>query len=266
MKSAVLLHNISLEVSGKEILRHVSLRIANNDFFVLIGPNGAGKTSLLRIIAGLQKKSGGEVYINGKKISGYSRRQLSRSIAMVPQQLSTDFPLTVIETVLMGRAPHLSLLSFEDEADMEIVEQAMELTQVKHLAKRRLDQLSGGERQRVIIARALCQQPEIMLLDEPTASLDPAHQLKIMDLMERLRREQGITIIMVSHDLNLAAMYGNRLLLLKDGVVVKVGLPAEVLNTAQLQDSYGCALLIDNNPIGRVPRVTVVPEKFVKRI
>jgi iron complex transport system ATP-binding protein len=262
MNSVIELHAVGLALGGKDVLTDVSLRITKNDFFVIIGPNGAGKTSLLRIISGLQKKNRGDVHINGRELAAYSRRQLARLIATVPQQLQTDFPFTVVETVLMGRAPHLSLLRFEGKDDMEIAESAMQRTEIAHLAYRRLDQLSGGERQRVIIARALCQQPAIMLLDEPTASLDPAHQLKIMDLMERLRLEQNITILMVSHDLNLAAMYGTRLLLLKDGRAVQEGSPEEVLSPERLFRGYGCRMLVDKNPASHGPRVNLVPEKY----
>ena len=131
------------------------------------------------------------------------------------------------------------------------------------LLDRDVTELSGGELQRVIIARAICQQPEIILLDEPTTALDPAHQLKIMDLMEKFRREQGITIVMVSHDLNLASMYGDRLLLLKDGRVVKTGDPGSVLDRELLEESYGCRMRVDESPLGQVARITPIPDKFL---
>jgi iron complex transport system ATP-binding protein len=126
-----------------------------------------------------------------------------------------------------------------------------------------LNALSGGERQRVFIARAICQEPEIMLLDGPTASLDLAHQIRVMDLMEKLQQEKKITVVMVSHDLNLAAMYGTRLLLLNKGAVAEIGLPEEVLTFQTLEDAYGCTLLVDENPLGRFPRVNLVPGKFI---
>ncbi|MEJ2689839.1 MAG: ABC transporter ATP-binding protein, partial [Deltaproteobacteria bacterium] len=135
-----------------------------------------------------------------------------------------------------------------------------------HLAQRRLDQLSGGELQRVMIARAICQEPKIILLDEPTTALDPAHQVRIMDLMERFRQEKATTVIMVSHDLNLAAMYADRLLLLKDGKIVVIGSPGEVITPEGVKESYGCELLIDKNPLGGVPRVVPIPEKYRKTI
>jgi iron complex transport system ATP-binding protein len=156
-----------------------------------------------------------------------------------------DFPFSVAELVLMGRSPHLGILGLEQEKDLEIARQAMAFTGVEGLAHRKVDQLSGGERQRVFIARAICQEPQIMLLDEPTASLDLAHQVRVMDLMERLKQ----------------AMYGDRLLLLKEGRIVSMGLPEEVLTYKTLEDAYGCNLLVDESPLGKFQRVTLVPGK-----
>jgi len=254
--------NISLTFRDKSILEDVSIEVATGEFFVIIGPNGAGKTSLLKIISGLQKAQQGSVHIKGKNISGYTRRNLSKILAIVPQHVEMGFPFTVADTVIMGRTPHLGILGMEGKKDFLIAEEAMEFTEVSHLADRKLFQLSGGELQRVIIARAICQQPEIILLDEPTTALDPAHQLKIMDLMERFRRQYNTTIIMVSHDLNLASMYGDRLLLLKEGRVIKTGDPKEVLNKSLLEESYGCQMMVDENPLGQVARVTPIPHKY----
>ena len=199
----------------------------------------------------------------GRPLRGYSGKALARNIAVVPQTAPADIPFTVAEVVLMGRSPHLSLLGLERLKDREIADQAMSFTNVEHLAGRKLDELSAGERQRVLIARAICQQPRIIVLDEPTASLDPAHQVHIMDLMERLRSEEGTTVIMVSHDLNLAAMYADRLLLMKEGGVVSLGEPGDVLTYETLERAYGCVLLVDENPLKNVPRVTVVPNKLL---
>ena len=262
MNSMLEIQNVALQYNGKAILDDVSLQVAKGEFFVIIGPNGAGKTCLLKIIAGLEKTQQGSVICKGKELGGYSRKELSRVIAMVPQHVDTNFPFTVAETVIMGRTPHLGLLGLESSNDYLIAETAMQFTDIAHLADRRLDQVSGGELQRVIIARAICQQPQIVLLDEPTAALDPAHQLKIMDLMEKFRQEQGTTIIMVSHDLNLASLYGDRLLLLKEGRVMKTGIPAEVLSEELLRQSYGCKMLVDKNPLGKGIRVTPVPKKY----
>ncbi|KPK36308.1 MAG: ABC transporter [Nitrospira bacterium SG8_35_1] len=255
--------NISLNMRDKLILSNVSLSVAAGEFFVIIGPNGAGKTSLLKVLSGLQKAHQGSVAIKDKDISKYRRRNLSQIMAIVPQQIELGFPFTVAETVIMGRTPHLGILGMEGENDFHLAEEAMKFTDVVHLADRKLHQLSGGELQRVIIARAICQQPEIILLDEPTTALDPSHQLKIMDLMEKFRREHGTTIVMVSHDLNLASMYGDRLLLLKEGRVVKTGEPKKVLNKELLEQSYGCRIQVDVSPLGGVARVTPIPDKFL---
>jgi len=243
------------------ILRDVSFKVEVGEFFVIIGPNGAGKSSLLKIIAGLTPYHGGTVQVVGKPLSDYSARKLAQMIAIVSQQPLMDFPFTVEQTVLMGRTPHLGLFSLEKEEDYRIARRAMKFTEVEHLADRRLHQLSGGEQQRVMIARAICQQPQLILLDEPTAALDPAHQLRIMDLLERLRVNQKITVVMVSHDLNLAGMYAERLLLLKKGRIARMGRPAEVLREDVLTACYGCTLHVDISPLSDSPRITLIAEK-----
>ena len=255
--------NISLIFRNKLILENVSFSVTAGEFFVIIGPNGAGKTSLLKVLSGLQKNQHGSVTIKDKNISKYRRRNLSQVMAIVPQHIEVGFPFTVADTVIMGRTPHLGILGLEGKNDFDIAEEAMKFTDVVHLADRKLYQLSGGELQRAIIARAICQQPEIILLDEPTTALDPAHQLKIMDLMEKFRREHGTTIVMVSHDLNLASMYGDRMLLLKEGRVVKTGAPKEVLNKALLEESYGCKMNVDESSWGGLVRVTPIPNKYL---
>ncbi|MEJ2691289.1 MAG: ABC transporter ATP-binding protein, partial [Deltaproteobacteria bacterium] len=256
------LNGISLSYGATRVVANVSFAVAAGEFFIILGPNGAGKSSLLKLIAGIEKADGGEIRVLGKPLSSYSTRDLAREIAMVAQQAPIDFPFSVAETVLMGRSPHLGLLGLEGEKDFAIAEEAMRFTEVTHLAQRRLDQLSGGERQRVMIARAICQEPKIILLDEPTTALDPAHQVRIMDLMERFRQEKTTTVLMVSHDLNLASMYADRLLLLKEGKVMVIGSPSEVITPDCIRKSYDCDLLIDDNPLGGVPRVVPIPAKF----
>jgi iron complex transport system ATP-binding protein len=220
----------------------------------------------LKIFAGLLRPSQGRLEIFGRLIGNYKQKSLARTIAMVPQQLPLDFPFTVAEAILLGRAPYHGALGVERGTDFAIAKQAMAFTGVEHLSDRRLDQLSGGEQQRVFIARAICQEPQIMLLDEPTASLDLAHQVRIMDLMERLKAEKGVTVIMVSHDVNIAAMYADQLLLLKAGQIISIGLPREVLSFQNLETSYGCKLLVDESPLGDFPRITLVPGKFLDDI
>lgn len=259
---ALKLQNNFLDYNGNLVVDGVSLTVKAGEFFMIIGPNGAGKSSLLKLIAGIEQVRSGQIDIFGKSKTRYSAGGLAKVVALVAQQAPVDFPFSVAETVLMGRSPHLGMLGIESERDYALAAEAMSFVGVEQFATRRLDQLSGGERQRVMIARAICQEPKIILLDEPTTALDPAHQLKIMDLMERLRQEKETTVIMVSHDLNLAALYSDRLLLMKNGRVVVIGTPAEVFISEFIEKSYECDLLVDENPIGKVPRVMLVPEKF----
>lgn len=262
MSVAIDIKNLSYSYGNGPVLKDTSFSIQKGDFFIIIGPNGSGKTTLMKTISGIIKPQKGRLEILGQSIGSYTRKVLAKTIAFVPQMVSVDFPFTVNELVLMGRSPHLGLLGLEGEKDIKIAEHAMAFTGVEHLARRRLDQLSGGERQRVFIARAICQDSEIILLDEPTASLDLAHQVRVMDLMERLKKEKSITVIMVSHDVNLAAMYGNRLLLINKGKIVSMGRPEEVLTFKALEETYGCRLLVDKSPVGKFPRITLVPQKF----
>ena len=245
------------------VLKDISFQIQKSDFFVIIGPNGSGKTTLLRLLAGIISVGGGRIDLLGDSIEDYTRKALARKIAYVPQTIPVDFPFTVSEVVLMGRSPHLGILGLEKEKDMVTAKQAMKFTELDYLADRKINQLSGGECQRVFIARAICQETDIILLDEPTASLDLAHQTRIMDLMEKLQKERDVTVVMVSHDVNLAAMYGKTLLLLKEGQIISRGKPDEVLTFQTLEATYGCTLLVDESPLGRFPRVTPVPGRLM---
>ncbi len=259
MNQAIDITSLGFQYRETPVFTDLSFAVHTGDFFIIIGPNGSGKTTLLKTIAGILNYKEGSLHIMGRSITDYSRKELSKKIAFVPQTIPDDFPFTVTELVLMGRSPYLGMLGFEGEKDHEIASQAIEFTGVDHLAYRKITELSGGERQRVFIARAICQDPQIMLLDEPTASLDLAHQIRIMDLMQKLKEEKGITVVMVSHDINLAAMYGDRLLLIKNGQKVSLGSPGEVLTVKTLEKAYDTKLLVDENPIGKSPRITLLP-------
>jgi iron complex transport system ATP-binding protein len=263
MSPAIKVNNLNHSFGDVSVLENLSFQIPRGDFFVIIGPNASGKTTLLRLFAGTLKAIAGRIDLLEIPLEKYTRRSMAKTIAFVPQNVSVDFPFTVAEIVRMARSPHLGILGLEAEKDLIIANQAMTFTQVDHLAQRKLDQLSGGECQRVFIARAICQETDIILLDEPTASLDLAHQIRIMDLMSELKKEKDITIVMVSHDVNLAAMYGEHLLLLREGQIVSYGNPNEVLTFQNLEAAYGCRLLIDQSPLGTFPRVTPVPKRFL---
>jgi len=257
--SAVTVENITVQAGRRKILDGLSCRVDAGEFLVIIGPNGAGKTTLLKAVSGLARVQSGSVRLDGKTLGAYSRRNLAMVMALVPQNANVEYSFSVEEIVLMGRYPYLGLFEQEGKEDYRYARMAMEFTRVDHLASRRLDQLSGGERQRVMIARSICQQPKIMLLDEPTAALDPSHQLSIMKLMKRLCEEKGTTVIMVSHDLNLAAMFADRILLLKDGRVIAGGMPGELMKPENLHEAYGCRMHVDTHPVTGTPRVSLVP-------
>jgi iron complex transport system ATP-binding protein len=264
MPDAITVSHLHHAYNGPPVLDDVSFSIGQGQFFIIIGPNGSGKSTLLKLLTRLLPLQSGTIDLLAKPIGDYTTRHLAQRIAYVPQNVAVEFPFSVTQVVLMGRAPHLGLLGFESPRDHELAREAMEITNVAHLAQRRMDQLSGGEQQRVFIARAICQQPQIIMLDEPTAALDLSHQARVMDLMERLIAHHDVTVIMVSHDLNLAAMYAHQVLLLSRGRLVRMGAPDSVLEFDVLEKVYGCTLLVDESPLGDYPRVHLVPARYLE--
>jgi iron complex transport system ATP-binding protein len=224
----------------------------------LIGPNAAGKTTVIRLLSRVLSPSRGAIMIGGEPASALGRAAVARQIAVVPQDVPQGFPYTVQQLVLMGRFPHAPGRFFESREDLRIAREAMGLTGVEALAEEPLDRLSGGERQRVILARALAQQPRLLVLDEPTAHLDLRYQAECVALLRRLHRDEGLGILLVSHDLNLAAEVSDRLLLLAGGSMVKVGAPEEVLQEPVLEAVYSCRVVVDKHPATRRPTVSVL--------
>jgi len=262
MIPVVCFENVCHQYDKNDILKNISFNVPQGSFFIIIGPNGSGKTTLLKIIAGLEKPTSGTISILNQIVNKYSIKELAKVLAYVPQTSPVDFPFSVLDIVRMGRSPHLGLFGDENNDDIKIAEQAMIFTHTDHLANRKINQLSGGECQRVSIARAICQEPQILLLDEPTAALDLGHQTRVMDLMEKLKTERGMTIIMISHDVNLAALYGDNVLVLKDGEIIAQGTPNDVMTYETLEAAYQCVVLVDESPLGKHPRITLVPEKY----
>lgn len=263
MNTMVSVNDVSFSYGTIHALHHVSLSVAEGEFFIVAGPNGSGKSTLLKLMAGLERPASGYIELVGRPMASYRRKERARIVAYLPQTVPLDFPFTALEVVLMGRHPHRHLLPLESPEDTAKAMEAMTRTAVAHLWNRPVTALSGGEKQRVFLAQALCQEPQLLLLDEPTAALDPAHQVRLMDLLEDLRRERHLTVIMVSHDINLAAMYGDRVLLLKGGRVVCQGSPEEVFTFRTLEETYRCVVLVDKSPLGRFPRVTLVPKRYL---
>jgi iron complex transport system ATP-binding protein len=257
---ALAVENVSFGyTSGAPTLRNVALNISEGEFLGLVGPNGSGKTTLLRLLDRIYIPQHGRILLNDRDISLYRRTEIARSIAFVPQETGLLFPYTVLEIVLMGRAPHSRGLAFENPHDRDVAWNMLTLTDIRHLAHQPITALSGGERQRVFIARALAQQPHILLLDEPNAHLDIAHQIEIFNIIRKLNRDSGLTVVSVSHDLNLAAAYSDRVAMMVCGSIAAVGTPAEVLTESRILDVFETPVLVDVHPTGRSPRITLIP-------
>ena len=237
--------DILLEVNGitfgyehEPLLYNVHMQVRKGEMVGLLGPNGSGKTTLLRLVSGVLRPQQGSIILDGRELQDWGRRGVAQRIAVVPQELHVPFAYTVEQLVSLGRTPFVNLLSSSGRQDTIIVQDAMRAADVVTLAGRIFNELSGGERQRVMVAMALAQQPELLLLDEPTSHLDIRYQIEILELVQRLNRERGVTVIAAMHDLNLAARYFPRLLLFQRGVVADAG-PAEVLEPGLLKRVYG---------------------------
>ena len=251
-------NSISFRYFGNWVLQDISFEVGKGEFIGLIGPNGSGKTTLLKILYRLLIPQEGDVLYEFVPLKKMNRRDIAKKIAVVAQEAYPLFPFRVIEVVLTGRSPYLGHLMFESERDLEIAKKAMEWTETLPISERSIDELSGGERKRVFIARALAQEPEVILLDEPTANLDIHHQIEFLDLILSLNRERGLTIIMASHDLNLASEFCDRLILLQKGRIYKMGSPAEVITRENIEQVYGCGVWVDRNPVSGMPRVSLL--------
>ena len=252
--------------AGAFSLAAVSFAIEAGEVFGVIGPNSAGKTTLLRLLTRVVAAGRGQVRLDGRPIQHLAHAELARQIAVVPQDAPRPFPFSVEQLVLMGRYPHAPGRFFESDADRAQARAAMEATGVLHLAALPLEQLSGGERQRAMLARALAQQPRLLVLDEPTSHLDLRYQAETAALLQRVNGERGMTVLLVSHDLNLAAEVCDRLLLLGGGRIARVGSPADVLQRDVLEAVFGCAVVVDVNPTSGRPVIQVAwPESRTRR-
>ncbi|MEM1586846.1 MAG: heme ABC transporter ATP-binding protein [Candidatus Bathyarchaeia archaeon] len=246
-----------------KVLENVSFSIRSGEFVGLLGPNGSGKTTLLRVISKSLRPRVGAVYLNEMEIYSMKSREVAKNIAVVSQDSNLDFDFTVLEIVLMGRHPHISRLKFvESEKDLEIAKKAMEQTNTWHLAERKINELSGGERQRVMIARALAQEPKVLLLDEPTTHLDINNQLEIMDLLKETCVKNGLVVLAVFHDFNLAARYCDYAILLKDGKIVAIGRVDEVLSSENIKRVFQVDVIVKKHPLTN--SLYVIPISTIK--
>jgi iron complex transport system ATP-binding protein len=240
------------------LFRSFDLEIGAGEMTAVLGPNGSGKTTLVRLAAGGLAPSAGLVELDGRSVAGLPARERAKVVAVVPQDTHLAFAFTVREVVLMGRAPHQGPLGIDSEEDRTAAREAMEQTGIDGLADRPFHALSGGERQRVVVARALAQRPRLLLLDEPTAFLDLRHRLAVYDLVGRLNREDGLTVVVVSHDLNLAARYCRRVVLLHRGAVAADGETSAVLTRENLRAVYRVDADVRTDPGSGKPYVVPV--------
>ncbi|MFH0990643.1 MAG: ABC transporter ATP-binding protein [bacterium] len=260
------IENVAFRYPNLPVLRDISFTLQSGEFLSLLGPNGCGKSTLLRLLDRILIPDQGNISLDGKPLSLFSRKEIARRIAFVPQESLWAFPFSVIEVVLMGRAPHIGRLGFESDQDVAIAREMMQLTDIAHLADKPITALSGGERQRALIARALTQEPEILLLDEPNAHLDISHQLEVFEILQELNNTRNLCIISVSHDLNLSAAFSKRILLLASphpqqsaSTIVALGTPEEVLNEERVAAVFGTPVIVDRHPNGSSVRISLSP-------
>ncbi|WP_459934876.1 ABC transporter ATP-binding protein [Fundidesulfovibrio butyratiphilus] len=237
----------------------MDLRIDRGEFFVVAGPNGSGKSTLLSVLAGLIRPSRGEGTVLGRNIARLRPTDLAREAAYLGQFGDPCLNVTVEMAVMLGRSPRQGLLGTAGEDDRAAVRRAMALTRVVGLERRSLASLSGGERGRVLLAQALCRDPELLLLDEPTASLDPGHRMLVLDMLEDLRQRTGLTLVLVSHDLNPVAAYAGRVLLLHAGKVAALGPPDQAFTPEILSHVYEWPMAVDRAPESGAPRAAPLP-------
>lgn len=240
---------VSFAYGAIEAVKDLSFSVAKGEVFGLLGPNGSGKSTVVRLLSRVLTPRSGCVSLASRDLGTYSREELARQVAVVPQETAIELPFSVLEVVLMGRSPHLGRFGFERPEDLSIARRAMEQTGVGELAAREIHELSGGERQRVILARALAQEPRVLLLDEPTAFLDIKHQVEVYDLVKTLSRQNSLTVVAILHDLNLAALYCDRLALLKSSRLFCLGTPEQVLTYTNIKTVYETEVYIGLNDI-----------------
>jgi iron complex transport system ATP-binding protein len=259
--TAIRLRDVTVRLGGRRVVSGIDLEVSRGEWIALIGPNGAGKTTLLRAVARLVPFEG-SVELEGRSTGEMHRAELSRLLAVVPQEPSTPPWMTVAEYVLLGRTPHLGPLAKEGSRDRDAAARALERLDLLGFGARRLGTLSGGEKQRVVVARALAQEARIVLLDEPTASLDIGHQQQALELLDVLRAESGLTLVAAMHDLTLAAQYADRMLLLDEGRIVADGGPADVLTESLIARHYGATIEV----VSVDDRIAVVPARPSLRV
>lgn len=258
MKILLKAENISVGYGACEVISGVSLDAREGEIVALLGANGAGKTTLLRALNGAVPILEGEIRLDEKPLAQFSRREIAGKIAVVAQETELRFPVTVLEFVLAGRFAHGGAFGWETERDVEIARRSLSDADLSGFEKRVMNQLSGGERQRAVFARALATEAKLFLLDEPTANLDLAHQVLLLRLIKNKCQNENGAAIVITHDLNTAAEFADRILLLKNGKLVAAGKPREVLTAENLHETFGVRVLLDAHPVSNNLRITTI--------
>ncbi|MBO4568383.1 MAG: ABC transporter ATP-binding protein [Candidatus Methanomethylophilaceae archaeon] len=231
------INDVCFSYSSVPVLHDVSFKLSGNELVSILGPNGVGKSTLIHCINKILSPTSGTVLIDGKDVSEIKLKELAKQIGYVPYSANDSFPLSVIDTVMIGRHPHAKWGTLDSDLDM--VYDTLRMLGISHLAMRAFNELSAGQHQKVMLARGLVQEPDILLLDEPTSNLDVRHQLDVTKMLRRLSREKGILIVMISHDINIAAKYSDKVILMHEGSVYSIGTPREVITAENLRTVYG---------------------------
>ena len=254
--------NLVFSYRDSPVLKNIDMGLNPSELLGVVGPNGSGKSTLIRCIDGILKPGDGHILLNGKNLSSMGQIEVARHLGYVPQNAPKTFPVTVFDAVLMGRRPHLSWCS--GKKDRGRVVEALKRLCIEHLALRDFNELSGGEQQRVLIARALAQEADVLLLDEPTSNLDIRHQLEVMEIMKQLVSEKGLAAVIAIHDLNLASRYADRVVMMNEGEVFASGTPAEVFTPRNIARVYGVESIVEkkNGALFILPQKPVASESY----
>lgn len=257
--------SLSKRFDNQSVLEEISFSVKRGECLGIIGPNGSGKSTLLKLLSGVESKSAGKIEIRGKQIEQYTRKDLAKWLAVLQQESLPSIGFTVREVIEMGRFPFQNWLG-EETTDIErLMDSILDKMGLNELSDRHLENLSGGERQRVALGKTMAQQPKLLMLDEPTTYLDIGHQILLMDRIREWQLEDDLTVISVLHDLNLAALYCDRLLLLHNGRVVAIGSPEDIIRTDLIEEVYGTSPIVMQHPVYGLPQIILQGECFVQR-
>ena len=265
MDNQIQVEKLSFSYDVKKVLKQVDMSIKKGSFFCIVGPNGSGKSTLLKVISAALKPEKGVVYFDGRDTNHMKNRSIAKMLSFVPQNTSLEFDFKVSDVVLMGRYPYINKLKGETREDLKIAEKAMEYTNTTYLSDRSFMELSGGERQRVILAQALAQDTDILILDEPVSHLDLQHQVEIMNLIKKMCVDKKLTAITVLHDLNLASAYSDYIVMMKEGEVKRQGTPFETLNASNIKEIFDTDVYVSVSPVGNKPYIYARTRPYIEK-